>query len=210
MTLLLPLYVHPAEDPAAWRAAPLRNAGATVVVNVHNGPGADGDPYYPEVVRRLADAGVPLLGYVDLAYGARRPEEVAADVDGWRRYPVGGVFFDQAPADLAGLPAVTAAVAHCPGRIVLNPGTPPHPAYAPLADLVCTFEGPWPAYRDRAADPGWPHAVHLVYGVPAGLLGEAAVLLSRRCAGGLVSDLRAPHPYLGVPTWLAARAEAVP
>lgn len=210
MTLLLPLYVHPAADPSAWRAAPLRNAGATVVVNVHNGPGDPDDPYYPAVTRQLADAGVPLLGYVDLGYGRRHPSDVAADVESWRRYPIRGYFFDQAPADVALLPAVTDAVGLCRGRVVLNPGTRPHPAYAPLADLVCTFEGPWQAYREQGADPDWPHALHLVYAVPAGLLGEAAVLLARRCAGGLVSDLRAPHPYLGVPTWLAARAKAIP
>jgi len=203
MTLLLPLYAHPAEDPHAWRPAALRNAGATVIVNVHDGPGEALDPAYEEITAELRTAGVAMLGYVDLGYGRRPFEQVTADVAGWRRYPVGGVFFDQAPSAVADLPAVSRAVSCVRGgHVVLNPGTRPHPAYSPLAEHICTFEGPWPAYLADGGEPDWPHALHLVYGVPTRLLGEAALRLSRRCAGGLVTDLAAPLPYLGLPSWL--------
>ena len=203
MTLLLPLYAHPAEDPRAWRPAPLRNAGATVIVNVHDGPGEALDPAYQEVTADLQTAGVAMLGYVDLDYGRRPFEQVTADVAAWRRYPVGGIFFDQAPSAVSGLSAVSRAVSCVrDGHVVLNPGTRPHPAYSPLAERICTFEGPWQAYLDDGREPDWPHALHLVYGVPPRLLGEAALRMSRRCAGGLVSDLTAPLPYLGLPGWL--------
>jgi hypothetical protein len=45
-----------------------------------------------------------------------------------------------------------------------------------------------------------------VYGVPSSALAWAHSLLSARCGVGLVTDLDAPLPYHGIPSWLPAPA----
>jgi hypothetical protein len=206
--MLLPLYVHPLADPEAWDAVP-RAGACWTIINVHNGPGGGRDEAYAEATARLHGSGVRMLGYVDLGYGGRANGEVWCDIVGWSQYPVGGIFFDQVPADAAGLAYVAQVVRAVRGTVVLNPGTRCLPGYAALADVVCTFEGPWESYA--ALPPSgrdWPNAAHLVYGVPAARLGEASALLLSRAAHGLVTDLAAPLPYEGVPSSLRARAAA--
>jgi hypothetical protein len=204
---LLPLYVYPADDPGAWATVAANAGDLTIVVNIHNGPGADYDPTYGYATAALADAGVSMLGYVDLGYAERPLGSVHADIAAWRRYPVSGVFFDQVPTDPATLGQVGLAVSPVRGRIVLNPGTRPHPGYAAIADVVCTFEGPWPRYRATPAEPDWPNAAHLVYGVPPDEMAAANRRLSRRVAHGLVTDLAGTNPYRGLP--LGLRGERV-
>jgi hypothetical protein len=205
--MLLPLYVHPLADPEAWDALP-RGGACWTIVNVHNGPGSGRDEVYAAATARLHEAGVRMLGYVDLDYGRRANGEVWCDIVGWSQYPVGGIFFDQAPSDAAGVAYVAQIVRAVRGSVVLNPGTHCQPGYAALADVVCTFEGPWEAYTAAAPGRDWPNAAHLVYGVPAARLGEATALLLSRAAHGLVTDLAAPLPYEGVPSSLRARAAA--
>ncbi|MFF7725159.1 spherulation-specific family 4 protein [Streptomyces sp. NPDC008001] len=192
--LLVPLYVHPAADPAAWAAL----AGAAprlrgVVLNAADGPGQRPDPAFGAAADRLRAAGVPLLGYVDTGYGRRAPRAVVADIRRHRRwYSVDGVFLDQVPVTAAPLPhyrrLVLLAKALGAGTAVLNPGTHPHPGYARIADLLVTFEGDWETYR-RAAIPPWtadhPPArfCHLVYGVPPGGAAHVARTADGRGAG---------------------------
>ncbi|AEW98145.1 MULTISPECIES: spherulation-specific family 4 protein [Streptomycetaceae] len=210
--VLVPLYVHPAEDPAAWSALardPSELYG--VVLNVADGPGAVRDRAYVAAACLLRAAGVPVLGYVDVAYGRRPVRAVVADVCRHRAwYRVDGVFLDQAPAG-AGLVRrcrrlVRAARALGAGRVVLNHGVHPDPGYAAVADLLVTFEGPWEVYR-RAATPGWArdHRAgrlgHLVYGVPE----QAAPLVARTAAErGAVVHCAVPgagaNPWCSPPT----------
>jgi len=209
--MLLPLYVHPLDDPLAWESLCQGGDRVTVVVNVHDGPGRDRDDAYVVTAARLHQYGVRMLGYVDLDYGTRANGEVWCDIVGWARYPVGGIFFDQVPSDEAGLPYVAQVVRAVRGAVVLNPGTRCAPGYAALADAVCTYEGPWSSYVD-AVDPAmtrgrdWPNAAHLVYGVPRDSLGAATALLLSRAPHGLVTDLDAPLPYAGLPASLRDRA----
>lgn len=209
MTTLLPLYVYPNDDPDAWTAVAAGRWDVTVVVNVHNGPGRRYDPAYGYACAALAEAEVPMLGYVDVDYAGRPITDVRNDILAWRAYPVGGVFFDQVPSDLGSLGWMTYAVAPVRGRIVLNPGVRPHPGYAALADLVCTYEGPWPRYRATPAEPDWPNAAHLVYDVPVQDLTEATRRLHRRVAHGLVTDLAGTNPYRGLPAPLRAQDRVV-
>jgi hypothetical protein len=197
--VLLPLYVYPADAPDVWAAVAEPGRDIEVVVNVHNGPGSRYDPTYGYATAALAAARVPMLGYVDLAYAARPLALVQADVATWRWYPVGGVLFDQAPTDAAALGWVGLAVAAVRGRVVLNPGCRPHPGYAALADLVCTYEGGWQRYRATPADADWSNAAHLVYDVPVDELAGATRRLRRRVAHGLVTDLGGANPYRGLP-----------
>jgi hypothetical protein len=213
MTTLLPMYVHPLDDPAGWAALARHGSAVTTIVNVHNGPGEEPDAAYDIVTENLRAAGVPMLGYVDLDYGRRPCRDVWRDIVGWERYPVSGLFFDQVSADADGLDGVARAVQAAGSPVVLNPGTRPHADYAGLAGTVCTFEGPWSAYLARDGGRDWPNAAHLVYGVPPGELDRAEELLRSRVSCGLISELDAPHPYRGLPAALhrlSRRARAVP
>ncbi|MCU7826229.1 spherulation-specific family 4 protein [Kitasatospora sp. DSM 101779] len=181
--LLVPLYVHPAEDPSAWRAlvrAAPRLYG--VVVNAADGPGEAPDPVLAEPVAELREAGVRILGYVDTGYGRRPHAAVVEDLQRHRAwYGTDGVYFDQACTDPAFLPyqrrlTVAARALGCES-VVLGHGTHPDPAYADggVADLLVTFEGDWQAY-EAAPVPRWtadhPPGLfcHLVHGVPSGRL----------------------------------------
>jgi hypothetical protein len=199
MTTLLPLYVYPGDDPEAWAEVARNGSDLLVVVNVHNGPGHGYDSAYGYATAALAERGVAMLGYVDLGYGDRPLTSVRADVAAWRWYPVDGIFFDQVPADRSRLGWVAQVTTGVDGRIVLNPGTRPDPAYAELADLVCTFEGPWLRYRATPAEPDWDNAAHLVYEVPPQELAAATRRLHRRVRAGLVTDLAGVNPYRGLP-----------
>lgn len=203
MTTLLPLYAHPLEDPAAWQAVAAAGRTVTSIINVHNGPGRTADAVYDQATALLRDAGAPMLGYVDVDYGRRAQADIEDDLAAWLRYPVDGVFFDQAPSATAALAATARITRLARGLVVLNPGTRPDPAYAALADLVCTYEGPWQDYREQPGAPDLPNAAHLVYGVPTAELAHARAVLAARTGGaGLVTDRTAPLPYLGVPSWL--------
>lgn len=190
--LLVPLYVHPAVDPGAWRA--LEEAAGRlygVVVNVADGPGYERpDGAIGAAAARLRAAGVRLFGYVDTDYATRPTQEAERDV---RRhlewYGVCGVFFDRAAAGRDRLPyyrRLVSAARRCGARtVVLNPGVHPDPAYAAVCDLLVTYEGGWADYT-AATVPGWTAALppgrfcHLVYGVP----GAAAARTVARTAAG--------------------------
>jgi hypothetical protein len=195
-TLLVPLYVHPAVDPGAWRAlerAAHRLYG--VVLNVADGPGPGApDAAFTAAARRLRDAGVRLFGYVDTGYGTRPVQDAARDVRRHREwYGARGVFLDRAAAGRDRLPYYRrlAHAARLGGAraVVLNPGVHPDPAYADLADLLVTYEGTWTDYA-AAAVPGWTAAhpparfCHLVYGVPGDAAArDVARTAARRGAG---------------------------
>ncbi|MEU9334590.1 spherulation-specific family 4 protein [Streptomyces sp. NPDC048290] len=175
-TLLVPYYEHPAVRPAEWAAllaaAPHLYA---VVLNPDSGPGARPDPAFADTAARLRAAGVRVLGYTDTDYGRRPAAEVAADLAHHRSwYEVDGAFFDQVPTSPDDFPhyqrLATAAWGTGCATLVLNPGTPPHPCYARIADVLVTFEGPWETYDSQPWRPGplvqGTHDCHLVYGVP--------------------------------------------
>lgn len=202
MRTLVPLYVHPVVDPDAWSRVARLGDAVTVVVNVHNGPGdgTDPDPVYSEATARLAAAGVAMLGYVDVDYCARPERLVHEDIRRWARYPVGGVFVDRVPTGLTGLGTVARACGVASGTVALNPGTRPDPAYLDLADIVCTYEGPWSGYDPVARS---EKEAHIVYGVPVHRWHEAHALVAASVRYGFVTDRDAPLPYLGLPSRFA-------
>lgn len=218
MSLLIPLYVHPAEDPAAWHR--LINCAArtyAVVLNPANGPGRVPDPAFVAAAEALRTAGARLLGYLDTDYGARDPDDITADLRRHQEwYAVDGCFLDQAPAAPHALPdcrrLVRSARRLGASTVVLNPGVHPAPGYARLADLTVTFEGPWSRYVSDFSRPAWTTRVpaeglcHLVYGVPEPLVPLALRTAKERGAGvcGPVTG-EPPNPW----SWLTpALAEA--
>ncbi|WP_416977333.1 spherulation-specific family 4 protein [Streptomyces sp. T028] len=190
MNLLIPLYVHPAEDPGAWHRL-IQGAGRTygVILNPANGPGEGPDPAFAAAAGALREAGARVLGYVDTDYGVREPADVVADVRRHREwYAADGCFLDQVTATPEALPACRELVRSVrrsgAGTVVLNPGVHPAPGYVRLADLTVTFEGHWSTYVSAFTRPAWTarhgpeRLCHLVYGVP-----EALVPLAVRTAG---------------------------
>lgn len=207
----VPAYAHPLDDPALWD----RLAGASAhvrfaVVNVHDGPGAVLDEAYPDVLRRLADARVRTVGYVDTDYARRPAADCGADARAWvTRYGLHGVFLDQVSQGFEDLEhysdVVLAVRAAGAPFVVLNPGTDCHPAYADLANVVVVFEGPWQAYT-RWSPPPWclrlPAArfCHLVHDVPAQAFADAPAAAAARHAGtAFFSDGRGANPWDRLP-----------
>lgn len=195
MNLLVPLYVHPSDDPGAWHRLIEAAAGTyAVVLNPASGPGAVPDPAFAAAAGALRTAGARLLGYVDTDYGTRDPAEVEADVVRHREwYGTDGCFLDQVPALPDELPAVRRLVRSVrrlgAAPVVLNPGVHPAPGYARLADLLVTFEGHWSAYVSAFSRPEWTarhppeRFCHLVYGVPEALVPLAVRTAADRGAG---------------------------
>ncbi|UUU21455.1 spherulation-specific family 4 protein [Streptomyces sp. DSM 40750] len=178
-SVLVPYYEHPSARPAEWNA--LVTAAPSlygVVLNPSSGPGDAPDPAFIQVANRLRAAGVRLLGYADTGYGRRPVTEVVRDLTRYQAwYGTDGTFLDQVPAGLGEFDYYRRLAAAVWGggsaTLALNHGTPPHPAYARIADLVVTFEGTWETYREQPLAP-WPggtrglgaQVCHLVYGVP--------------------------------------------
>lgn len=195
--LLVPLYVHPAVDPAAWQAVAAADPGriAAVVLNLADGPGDIPDNVFAEAADELRKAGLPLLGYADTDYGRRPHAAVVDDILTYRqRHGITGVYLDQVATHPGALAhyrrlATAARAAGC-ATVVFGHGDHPDPGYAEvgLADLLVTFEGDWETYRAMTL-PLWTgrHAAarfcHLVYDVPAREAGEAAALIAARRAG---------------------------
>ena len=212
MTLLVPMYVHPTVDPAAWHAlvaAAPRLYG--VVLNIDDGPGTAPDPAFVAAARALRAAGVRVLGYADTDYGRRPARVVAADFERHRDwYGADGFFLDQVAPDAAGLRhyrRLTRAARARGGRtVVLNPGAHPAPGYAALCDLLITFEGDWDAYCAAPAAPPWTkdhpptRFCHLVHGVPARLSRLAARTAELRGAAvHCAVPGHGPNPWSALP-----------
>ncbi len=184
--LLVPMYVHPAVDPAAWERLALHaDRLHAVILNVADGPGTTREPSFAAAARDLRAAGVRLLGYVDTAYGERPAAEVTADAERHREwYGVDGCFLDQSASTASHLRHYRRLVRAIRRRgmetVALNPGVHPAPGYAEFADLLVTFEGDWHAYRTAPAAPNWTaehppeRFCHLVHGVPPALCALAA------------------------------------
>jgi hypothetical protein len=181
----IPGYAHPLVAPLEW--GELTRPGAPlhwVVLNVSDGPGTRPDPVCLEAAGRLRNAGVRVLGHLDVTHGARPFGEIVADAHrhlDW--YQVDGYFLDRCPTERGALPGISRAVLTLrallgDGHIVLGHGTHPHPGYAESADQLVTFSGPWSDYRwsqvaEWTADHPPERFCHFVHGVPRVHLDEA-------------------------------------
>ncbi|MQS35572.1 spherulation-specific family 4 protein [Streptomyces katsurahamanus] len=193
----VPGYAHPLLAPAEW--AGLTRPGAPlhwVVLNVAGGPGDRPDPHCLAAAGRLNNAGVRVLGHLDLAQGERPFGEVITDAQRYLEwYRVGGFLLDRAPVERAALAAVRRTTATLEavlegGFLVLGHGSHPYPGYAEAADQLVTFSGPWTEYRWSQAAP-WTadhppeRFAHFVHGVPRTRL-ERAIRIARWQGAGTV------------------------
>jgi len=214
--LVVPAYFHPAVEPAGWvrlaRSAPRLRL---VVLNLADGPGDRPDGVFGAAVERVRAAGVAVAGYVDTDYGRREHPDALEELRRYREwYGVDGVFFDRAASGVEHV-AYYAALAesareHGARSVAFNHGTHPAPEYARHCDLLGTFEGPWPSFRDVEV-PSWVHDrpadqfFNLVYAVPPALRGRVAVLAAERNVGSaLCTEGQPPNPWSHLPADVSA------
>jgi hypothetical protein len=208
---VIPAYFHPRLCPEAWqRLTDEGPAVRAVVLNAADGPG-----HRPDLALRTAAARlrVPVLGYVDTAYGHRTASDVVGDVArhvAW--YPVTGIFFDQVAAgrDVLAFYERLAAAArrHGCATVMFHHGVYPDPAYAEVADILGVFEGPARHYPVRV--PRWtgrfPPAKfsHLVYDAPQHLLSRVLTRAAGCRVGSLYpTDRSGANPWDGLPSYFS-------
>ncbi|MFJ8820513.1 spherulation-specific family 4 protein [Streptomyces sp. NPDC102467] len=191
----IPGFAHPLVAPAEWAeltrpATPLH----WVVLNIADGPGARPDPHCLEAAGRLRNAGVRVLGHVDMTYGARSFGELVSDAHRYLDwYQVDGFSLDRCPTERAALPEVRRTVTTLralvdDAYIVLGHGIHPYPGFAETADQLVTFSGPWSDYRwsqvaEWTADYPPERFCHFVHSMPRGHLDEALRIARWQGAG---------------------------
>lgn len=209
--LIVPAYFHPAVLPHDWEvlaehAAQIR----LVVLNPASGSGTAPDEAFVRALDRLRYAGVTVAGYVDTDYARRPAAEVLEDLGryiDW--YGVVGVFFDRvtvAAEDIDYYAVLTRRARELGAHVVaFNHGAHPIEAYAEIADLLGTFEGPWRNYVDMVV-PRWTRSrsagqfFHLVYSVPLQSFDAAYLLAARRRAGSVyITDHGGDNPWDRLP-----------
>lgn len=213
--LAIPWYVHPAAAPQDWAWLATRHEEVSfAVVNVHNGPGADDDPYYPQALASLGP--VRTIGYVPVDYGNRPATDVAREIAAWQRlYRIGGIMLDELPTSPQNLARCAeyarAARAAGVGFLVANPGAFPSPAHLDLFDVTAVFEGTATAYADFT-HPRWARNIppsrlwHLVYGCnPEQTRNLSRTAASRGAGHAFATDRSLPNPWLGPPTAVSER-----
>lgn len=214
---LVPAYFAPG-TPGGWDAllAGTPPGVATVIVNPANGPGTAPDPRYAEVLDAVRKKDIEVVGYVHTRFGTRPAAEVTADMERYREwYGIEGIFMDEASSLAADVPYYRDLAARVDGTAILNPGRVPDEAYAEVADIVVSFEGPRTAYAD-ATFPEWTtehdarRFAHLVYeaaGVAPGTVERLAA--ERHAANVYVTDDTGANPWDTLPAFNAAAAEAL-
>ena len=224
--IAVPAYIHPAAYAGDWDAL-LACDPATVplvVANVADGPGEQRDDGWAAVMARARRQGIAVLGYVDTGYlggaGAGQQERpaidwlaaVQRDVSTWYALyggDLGGIFFDRVRPAAEAAPTYRRLGQDVKGRhpgavTALNPGGVVPVDFAPVADVLVTFEGTFDRYRQSGPPGGeldWSPADpagiwHLVYDVPGDRLDEVLDRSRRRHAGLLyVTEQSVPNPW---------------
>ena len=198
----------PLDEPTApgWDLATRLGGGAVVVAHL-----ATTDPAAPPDlapgIRELIGAGVSVLGYATLGFGARPASGLMPRFAAWAELGATGVFLDHVPAGPFHLGAVRLAhrLARAAGlaEVVLNPGRPVDPMCRELAETratagtaavtFCTFHGSWAEYQAWDGTGAEEGDGHLLYGVPPEWRKEAHDLARTRGAGlALISEYEWP------------------
>ncbi|MER5973817.1 spherulation-specific family 4 protein [Streptomyces sp. NPDC002055] len=210
----VPGYAHPLVAPVEW--AELTRPGIPLhwaVLDVDRGPGMLPDPHCLEAAGRLTNAGVRVLGHLDLRYGTRAFGELVSEahrfVD-W--YKVAGFSLQRCPSGAAELPetrrlVITLRALLEGAHVVSCHGGHPHQGYAHCADQLVTFSGPWSEYRwsqvaEWTAEHPPERFCHLVHGVPRTHLEEAMRIARWQGAGTIYFTDRTDRGN-GVAPWEA-------
>ncbi len=159
---VVPAYFYPG---AYWtRMCASLPTGAIAIMNPSSGPGTATDAAYTAAVTDCRLRGIRVIGYVHTSYGFRTASDVRAEVDAYfARYPVDGIFFDEASADpntqsyYASLYQYVHAKSTGLLTVVTNPGVAaatPWQLDGGTADIVNVFEGS-PSSFGSWSPPAW-------------------------------------------------------
>jgi hypothetical protein len=218
------------DAPGAWLEA---IAGApsvgTVILNPENGPGANLDSGYAQLVRRAQSVGISVLGYVYTQWADGNVS--AQQAEGWidqyyTWYHVDGIMLDEANDTCASVPLryyqtlYDYIKAKSPrATVMLNPGTAVGECYAQVSDVLLTFEDNYSSYLFGYAGSNWTagyppsHFFHIVFGVPtaAEMLGVVSMAVSRGAGWVFVTDLNDSdgNPYNSLPSYFGQEVSYV-
>lgn len=216
--LLAPWYVHPADNPQAWRN--LLSGGLAIqhaVVNIHNGPGdRPRDPYYHPLLCDTEWTTANPTGYIPVSCGRRSVRNIVRDVEHWQTwYGISSFMFDEVPSDGGGAlnDAVSAVRDITDGVLIGNVGTSTTIAVASLFDIIGVDERAWADYRTGppfspfGADTFNPDAHntvcetwHMVHSCPLDQLDTALQQTHRRKADYVwVTHGVLPNPWGSIP-----------
>ncbi len=246
----VPAYFHPDDGTDDWSRLATPSGVDLVVANVSDGPGLVREEQWADALRGVRAAGSHVVGYVDTGYlgltglGTRHGstfiddwiEQILHDVTSWHWLygdQLTGIFFDQVAESDDG-PSVAPVLRRlrehvrelAPDAItVLNPGTAVPPAFADLADVLVTFEGPSEAYlstggRDTGFEPlSWQprsdQAIwHIIHHTPSPAVAQKVVAVSRQRGADLlyVTDGVGANPYKSLPSdeiWELATSDSL-
>ncbi|HYO18739.1 MAG TPA: spherulation-specific family 4 protein [Dermatophilaceae bacterium] len=146
MKILAPAYGYPGTNRALWEGLlQAEDVLGHVIINPGSGPGELRDPEWTREVTALSGRGVPLLGYLNLAYSKKPMGALLAEADLWRRwYGIVDFFLDCAPsadvrrtAEVAEILRISARA----GELVANAGTRTSYDVAQHFDAVVEHEG---------------------------------------------------------------------
>jgi Spherulation-specific family 4 len=211
-----------ASDPETWFEA---IAGAPlvglIILNPSNGPGDGPDPSYARLVAGAQASGIIVLGYVytQWANGNVSVSKAEGMIDAYHAwYHVDGIMLDEAndTCGLAPLSFYTTLYQYIkaepgPAVVLLNPGKTTGECYAPISEILLTFEDDYSRYVTGYVGSAWTvdfspsHFFHIVFDVPTVADMEAAISIAvARGAGWVyVTDLDNSNgnPYSALPTY---------
>jgi len=142
------LYVDPGSDWDAVLAAAATGVPILAIINPNDGPVSSGpDSSYKTYMKKFADAGITMVGYVYSGYGSRSASTVMAEIDTYAaKYPgLSGIFVDEASADASEVAYYTQLYNHImaiDGYVhdIVNPGTQPDKGYLDASTNLVIFE----------------------------------------------------------------------
>jgi hypothetical protein len=122
------------------------------IANLNNGPGAEKDNAFSNIVENMHTNSGKVIGYVYTSYGNRAIDLVKSDIEAWYQfYPsIDGIFLDEQP-NTAGKEAYYMEIYNyikekdSSSLVVTNPGTNTTESYLfyngnRIADVICIFE----------------------------------------------------------------------
>jgi hypothetical protein len=190
-----------------------------IVLNPSDGPGETPQLDYLPLVIASQARGMSVVGYVPTAWANGTVSVVQAETwvnEYYAWYGVDGIMFDQVndtctPGPLGYYSSLYHFVKRLPGAdtVVLNPGTAVGECYAPISDVLVTFEDTYANFLNYQA-PDWveslpgSHFLNIILATPADDMESAIDLAASRNAdhvyvtdgGGNGTD-----PYASLPAY---------
>ncbi|KAJ6476397.1 Spherulation-specific family 4-domain-containing protein [Mycena sanguinolenta] len=154
--ILLPLYIYPNTNCAAWSPvfdaiSANSNAQWYIIINPDTGPGPTDELYETCVTEIPPSVNQVIMGFVDTTAG-----NVLGDIDTYAGWPTSsrphGIFFDEISPTASQLSTYQSYVSHAQSQgftfIGLDPGqTVTDASYFSIADLINTYENSYSSFN---------------------------------------------------------------